>query len=55
MTKEEVKKSLDNIREEITKIRVRVYAGQSLEETDKDLYNLEMFVFKEMDKLKIKP
>jgi hypothetical protein len=35
--------------EEITKIRVRVYAGQSLEDTDIDLYNLELFIFKLQD------
>lgn len=55
MKAKEVKKSLDDIREEITKIRVRVYSGQSLEDTDADLYNLELFVFKKMDDLITNP
>lgn len=43
------KDSYKQIIEEITKIRVRVYAGQSLEDTDEDLYNLELFIFKLQD------
>lgn len=43
--KEKYKKIID----EITNIRVKVYSGQSLEETDLDLYNLELLVFKLQD------
>lgn len=41
---------LKEIQKEVEDLRIKVYAGQSLEDTEKALYEIEQMLFKEMDK-----
>lgn len=41
---------LKEIQKEIEDLRIKVYAGQSLEDTEKALYEIEQMLFKAMDK-----
>lgn len=40
---------LDELIKKITDLRIKVYAGQSNEETEKELYELELLVFRIQD------
>lgn len=40
---------LKKIQKEVEDLRVKVYAGQSLEDTEKALYEIEQMLFKAMD------
>lgn len=40
---------LKKIQKEVEDLRIKVYAGQSLEDTDKALYEIEQMLFKAMD------
>tara|TARA_R110000765_G_scaffold421165_2_gene527096 strand:+ start:1983 stop:2237 length:255 start_codon:yes stop_codon:yes gene_type:complete len=41
---------LKNIQKEVEDLRVKVYSGQSNEDTEKALYEIEQLLFKAMDK-----
>jgi hypothetical protein len=41
---------LENIQKEVEDLRVKVYSGQSNEDTEKALYEIEQLLFKAMDK-----
>tara|TARA_R110001599_G_scaffold75912_2_gene207935 strand:- start:20641 stop:20895 length:255 start_codon:yes stop_codon:yes gene_type:complete len=41
---------LENIQQEVEDLRVKVYSGQSNEDTEKALYEIEQLLFKAMDK-----
>ena len=41
---------LKEIQKEVEDLRIKVYAGQSLEDTEKALYEIEQMLFKAMDK-----
>ena len=41
---------LKKIQKEVEDLRIKVYAGQSLEDTEKALYEIEQMLFKAMDK-----
>lgn len=40
---------LKKIQKEVEDLRIKVYAGQSLEDTEKALYEIEQMLFKAMD------
>jgi hypothetical protein len=40
---------MDILIKKITDLRVKVYSGQSNEDTEKELYDLEQFIFKIQD------
>jgi len=46
---------LKEIQKEVEDLRVKVYAGQSLEDTEKALYEIEQILLKAMDKQLIIP